>query len=282
MSDDIRAMTTELASDPASLIFLDLGEALRQRGLLGHALKVAMAGTARYPALADAHDLAARVQSDLGDGEAAFDSWMDALQQDPTHLGAHKGLGYLYFRAGDLPRALRHLQLARTRTDESGLDVAIARVEQMLASGSDDPEAVGPPANPFELDERDTDDASVPADHELFDGFEGSGDGLLLLDVRGLRLGGGLRDPEGRDVADNVAAHLAGVSREAARTARLLELGDWSSVTAECGNANLHLSPPSAGAILLARRDRSVPPGRLAVIAQRAGDAARRWIERTR
>lgn len=296
MSDSIRAMTAELVADPASLVFLDLGETLRRRGQFQAALRVAEAGMARYPELADAHDLAARIHSDLGDGEAAFDAWMDALQRDPSHLGAHKGLGFLYYRAGDLQRALRHLEMARARSDEPGLSRAIATVRATLAgevpeSGGD---AAAPAAQesaqprapvarkseglPFELEEEDDDD--IPREAELFEGFEGARDGLLLLDVNGLRLGGGLRDRDGRDVADAIAAHLSGVSREAARAARLLDLGNWQRLVAECGPGNLHLSAPSADTVLLAARDASVTAGRLAVIADRAATAARRWLER--
>ncbi|HET8634106.1 MAG TPA: hypothetical protein VFL88_08150 [Gemmatimonadales bacterium] len=304
MADDIRAMTAELATDPGSLVFLKLGEALRRRGQVEAALKIALAGAARYPSLADAHDLLARVQSDLGDGESAFDAWMNALQNDPAHLGAHKGLGFLYYRAGDLARALRHLDLAREQDDSPGLEQGIARVREALARqqarAAEPQQAAGPSGVPFSLDETDSTDEversassdDVPsrrvaepasrraAENDLFHGFDAARDGLLLLDQNGLRLGGGIRNADNRDVSDAVAAHLAGVSREAVRTARLLGLGGWQSVVAECGSGNLHLSAPSDDTVLLTTRDASVPAGRLAVIAERAGAAARRWLER--
>ena len=44
MSDDIRGMTAELAADPDSLVFLELGEALRRRGQPDAAFKVARTG----------------------------------------------------------------------------------------------------------------------------------------------------------------------------------------------------------------------------------------------
>ncbi len=284
MADEVRAMTAELASDPGSLIFLELGEALRRRGQAAAALKVAVAGVQRYPALADAHDLLARIHSDLGNGEAAFDAWMDALQSDPGHLGAHKGLGFLYFRADDLPRALRHLELAHEQHGSAGLDRAIERVRDAMAqkeAGASTPTVATQQASvPFSLEEDDSPTAGHVAEDELFKGFDGAQDGLLLLDQSGLRLGGGLRDVANHDVSDAVAAHLAGVQREAARTARLLGLGAWQSVVAECGSGNLHLSAPSDSTVLLLKRDASVPAGRLAVIAERAAAAARRWLER--
>ena len=299
MSDDVRALTAALAADPGSLVFLELGEVLRRRGQGAAALKVALAGAARYPALADARDLCARIHSDLGDGESAFDAWMEALQLDPTHLGAHKGLGFLYYRAGDLRRARRHLEIAVTRSDEPGLHAAIARVREAAAAepaaetaageaqaaGSDaagdaGTEPGGPAAEslPFSMDAEPG--ADLPPEAELFAGFEGAREGLLLLDQHGLRLGGGLRDRDGVDVADAVAAHLAGVSRESGRAARLLELGAWQSLAVECGDGNLHLSAPSPETVLLTVRDASVPAGRLAILADRAGQAARRWLER--
>ena len=283
MTDDIRAMSATLAADPANLVFLDLGESLRRRGQLEAALKVAMAGAARHPGLADARDLCARIHSDLGDGESAFDAWLEALQLDATHLGAHKGLGFLYYRAGDLPRALRHLELAAASAPEAGLDVAIARVRAALesepplvAGDGAAPDAHLEPSAPVPPSPA----AAVEGDSEVFVGFEAARDGLLLLDANGLRLGGGIRNRAGADVSDAVAAHLAGVSREASRAARLLALGTWRSLSVESTDGTLHLTAPTDTTVLLTVRDASVPAGRLALLAERAGEAARRWLER--
>ncbi len=308
MTDAVRHLTAELASDAASLAFLDLADLLRQRRQFDAALTVSANGLARYPELADAHALRARILADSGDGERAFDNWMNALQLDPTHLGAHKGLGFLYYRAGDLSRALRHLQAAVSNgASEPGIAAAIARVESALAAEAAPPEvaAAAPapaatestgvvgsqePARDATQPDRATnaaisplpfsiDAADVPSDDDLFRGLEGARDGLLLLDQHGMRLGGGVRNEDGADVADAVAAQLAGVSREAARAARLLGLGSWVSVTAECTRGNAHLVAPTATTILLTVRDASVPAGRLALLADRAAQVARRWLE---
>jgi len=92
-------------------------------------------------------------------------------------------------------------------------------------------------------------------------------------------LAGGLRAQSGHDVAEEVAAYLAGVSQEAERTARLLELGEWRWIMAEGERGHLHLSAPSTSALLLLARDKSVPSGRLAILAARAAEVARRWLE---
>ena len=106
MTDDIRTLTARVADDPSSLAFLDLGEALRRRGQLEAAYKVARGGLGRYPGLADAHDLLARILGDQGDLAGAFDAWAEALRLDPMRIGALKGIAFLYFRAGDIPAAL--------------------------------------------------------------------------------------------------------------------------------------------------------------------------------
>jgi predicted regulator of Ras-like GTPase activity (Roadblock/LC7/MglB family) len=292
MSDDVRALTAQLADDPASLAFLDLGELLRRRGQLDAALTVAVNGLSRYPELADAHALRARILAERGDGDGAFDGWMNTLQLDSAHQGAHRGLGFLYYRSGDLPRALRHLEFAAQHAPaDRGLESAIERVRAAAAEAANGAHeaAVRPPPpsaaptlghdTPFSLDTDDTAGGPAGLDADLFAGLEGARDGLLLLDQHGLRLGGAIRDDEGADVSDPVAAHLAGVSREAARAARLLGLGAWQSVAVECEDGNAHLVAPTADTVLLTVRDVSVPAGRLAIVAERAAQAARRWLE---
>jgi len=113
----------------------------------------------------------------------------------------------------------------------------------------------------------------------VFAGLEGAQEGLLLLDASGRVLGGALRDPGGHDVSEPVAAYLAGVSQEAGRSAKLLGLGTWTGLSAEGRQGHVHLAQPTRDALLLVVRDRSVPMGRLAIIAQRAAQAAHRWLE---
>ena len=133
--EDIRVLTSQLAADPSSLVFLPLGEALRRRGQLEAAEKIALAGLTRYPDLADAHDLLARVLGDQGDLERAFDEWDIALRLDAGHAGAHKGIGFLYYVAGDLPKALEHLESAHAADPGAeGVAAAVARVREALAT----------------------------------------------------------------------------------------------------------------------------------------------------
>ncbi len=262
MSDEVRALSAELARDPASLVFVQLGEALRLRGQLDAAAKVALAGLEQHPNLADGHDLYARILADAGDVERAADEWSIALAVEPRHAGAHKGLGFVNFQQGDLDAALDHLELALAADPvDQTIVQALQTVRQAAAQAAAAP-AAGPPPRPA-----------------VFAGLEGADHGLLLVDPQGRVLAGGLRTGAGQDVADEVAAYLAGVSQEAERTARLLELGEWRWIMAEGEHGHLHLSAPSASALLLLARDRGVPSGRLAILAARAAEVARRWLE---
>jgi predicted regulator of Ras-like GTPase activity (Roadblock/LC7/MglB family)/tetratricopeptide (TPR) repeat protein len=358
MSDDIQALTAQLASDPASLVFLELAEALRRRRQLDAAAKVARAGLSRYPDLADAHDLLGRILADRGEAAGAADAWAAALALDPAHVGANKGMAFLLYHSGDAAAALDYLRTAaRAAPDDAGLRAAIARVRAEVPGEPDAPparvtataaadahplaeagtdESVGerpatgaapaslPTAGPGHsaptagdvppeieaaaeliaaaITERSAgdgaeppgsdgaaatgsaasapDEPELPTERSIFAGLDGANEGLLLLDRNGMRLGGGLRSPDGEEVGDTVAAHLSGVSREAERAARLLGLGALESVAAESPDGNLYLLAPSEDTVLLTVRDRSVPVGRLALVADRAAKAARTWLER--
>lgn len=261
MPDDIRAMTAELARDPGSLVFIPLAEALRARGQLDAARKVLRAGLERYPDSTEAHDLQARVLVELQDFEGAESEWTAVLAVDNRHLGAHKGLGFLRYRKGDIDGALDHLELALSAdpTDQSTVQALrnVRAASQGLAAAEQAPAIA-------------------------FSGAEGQELGLLLVDPRGLVLGGSVKNPAGTDVGEAVAALLAGVSQEAERTTRMLGLGEWTSIVAEAADGNMFVTQPSKEAVLLLVRDRTVPPGRLAVMAEKATEHARIWLAEQR
>ena len=285
MADDIRALSAQLAQDPQSLVFLRLGEALRRRGQLDAALRVAMNGLERHPHLADAHDLYARILTDKHDYERAFDEWDMAVRIAPNHTGALKGLAFLYFKVGDLAQAEAHLETARkVEPDDPSIDQAIA----MMRRGVSPPAPTATAADSSTAASPTAASSTAPAppagaldEARVFSGLEGANEGLLLIDGAGRVLGGALRDRAGSDVTDAVAAYLAGVSQEAARTAKLLGLGAWNGLSAEGQHGNVHLAHPTPEALLLVVRERGMPLGRLAILAQRATIMARRWLEKT-
>jgi tetratricopeptide (TPR) repeat protein len=274
VTDDIKTLTTRLAEEPSSLAFLDLGEALRRRGQLDAAYKVARGGLSRYPSLAEAHDLLGRILGDQGDLAGAFDAWAEALRFDPMRIGALKGIAFLYFRAGDVPAALEHLRrAAEIDPDDPTIGQAIERVRS----------AVAPVAAPVEPSAQETPVAGAAA--ELPEAVSaptpnGHGEpGVMLVDSKGLRLNGTLLSPTHDDVGDRVAAELAGVSKEATRTSRLLGLGTWEAIAVESPEGNLYLLAPTPDTMLLTVRDVSLPMARLGLIAERAARNARAWLE---
>jgi len=260
VADDIRTLSSELARDPDSLVFLELGEVLRSRGQLYLAAKVAVTGLDRHPRLADAHDLYARILADMGHPEQAQEEWSLTLGLDPRHCGAHKGLGFLAYRWGDLDKALEHLEWALAADP---LDSSVVEALKMVRRSA---EAAAATAS----------EAGLPP---VFAGLEGAEHGLLLLDTRGRVLAGGMKSATGADVSNDVAAYVAGGAQEAERTSRILELGDWQWMVIEGSAGNLHISRPETEAALLVARDRSVPSGRLSILADRATRVAKAWIE---
>jgi tetratricopeptide (TPR) repeat protein len=262
--DDIRSLTARVAEEPSSLAFLELGEALRRRGQLEAAYKVARGGLARYPALADAHDLLARILGDQGDLAGAFDAWAEALRFDPMRIGALKGIGFLYFRAGDIPAAREHLRrAAEINPDDESIIQAIARVGETKAAAPTSPSTPPPALAPAQEEPKGTHDA-------------------MLVDNSGLQLEGTVRSPGNQDVGDRVAAELAGVSKEAARTSKLLGLGSWQAIAVETPAWNLYLVAPTPETVLLTVRESSLPMARLGLAAERAARESREWLGRHR
>ena len=262
MASDIQALTAELARDPASLVFLELGEALRRVGQIDAAARVVVNGVEQHPELIEGRDLYARVLVDAGEYGRAAQMWGSVLEMAPRHVGAHKGLGFLSYRSGDLNSALEHLELALAAdpTDESvirALHTVRHAAEELQSQADEEPLSEEPAASAFRSDEQ----------------------GMLLVDDRGRTLGGQLVDAGGQDVSQQVAAYLAGAAQEADRTARMLNLGPWRWIVAEGPHGNVYVTPPTDETLLLIMRDQSVPSGRLAMLAERAGDVARAWLE---
>lgn len=261
--DDIQALTTQLARDPASLVFLPLAEALRRREQFDAALTVASQGAARYPEMAGAWDLVARIQSDRGEGDLAFDAWTTVLRLAPDHIGACKGLAFLCYRSGDLARSLRYMQRAAELVPgDAALRATLERVRE--AAGARPVPGYAEPAP----------DPLVALDAET--------GRALLVDRQGRILAGGVQTERGADASEQVAAALGGITREADRATRLLGLGAWRRISIEGGPAHFEIRTPTVDAVLLVTRPRSVPAGRLALLADRAATAARRWLEELR
>jgi tetratricopeptide (TPR) repeat protein len=276
VTEDIRALSAQYAADPSSLVFLRLAEALRQRAQFDAALKVALAGLSRYPHLPDAHDLYARILTDRQDFATAFDEWDTVLRLAPNHVGAHKGIGFLYYRAGEPEHALYHLRLA-AQLDPA--DEGLRRAVERVGGGREVWDTSLPETPPERTEEARA--ATVTAG-DPFAGLEGARDRVLLVDADGLRLGGSLVGREGKNVSDEAAAVVAATTREAVRAVKLIELGEWDHLTIEGAEISACLLNPTPDTSLLAALDVGLPAGQLTLLAERAVKAARAWLERVR
>ena len=280
MADDIRSLTAALARDPASIAYAELAEALRRRNQPDEALRVALHGLSRHPQHADGHDVLARIYSDMGDLDRARLAWSKVLEIAPDHAGALKGVAFVRFRQGDVAAAAAALEqaLAADPTDE-----AARRALETVRHG---PPPAPPPAPPQPATAEAPPAAPPPAPAApearprpaVFNGFDRSTADILLLDERGLVLAGGLLSSSGADVGEVAAAGLAGVSGEATRTGEYLGLGTWRTIVAEAETANMVVAPVGEGALLLVRRDRSMPVGLALRFAERARGTASAWL----
>jgi tetratricopeptide (TPR) repeat protein len=288
--DDIRRWSDELARNPASMVFLPLGEALRTRGQAGVALRVAMRGLERHPYDADAHDLLARIYVDRGETEKALDEWDAAIRCTPGHAGALKGMGFVCFNQGRLVDAERYLAEASAASPEDdGLAQALRRVRDEIASATAEPEPIeeevhasngnGTPPSVVAIAEGDAPFESHDP-RQLFADLIGVADqAALLLDEDGLVLAGQYVVAGGQDVGAEVGAALSGISDEARRAMRHLPLGDWRTIIFETPAATVVMTPAPGDGLALVAAAPEVPSGLVRRALEAVSQRAKRWME---
>jgi predicted regulator of Ras-like GTPase activity (Roadblock/LC7/MglB family) len=278
MADEIRRLSEELARDPASPVYLELGEALRRGGELDLALKVALRGLERHPHDAESHDLLARIAVDRGELERAFDEWDMVRRIAPAHLGARKGMGYVLFKQGRFAEAETYLSEASDLdAEDDTVATALAMVRVRLTGG-------GARGTRGAQGARGGNDA--PLEHiehlehlRLFDEInEGGEHTALLLDATGLVMAGTYFTQDGRDVAQEVGAELSGVSDEARRAMRHLGLGDWASLTVETDAAVVAMAPMRDDALVLVAASKAMPLGLVHRVLDRCVARANDWL----
>jgi tetratricopeptide (TPR) repeat protein len=278
MSDEIRRLSDELARDPSSLVFLQLGEALRKGGQLALALKVATRGLERHAHNADAHDLLARICVDRNELEQAFDEWDMVLRLAPNHVGARKGMGYVLYKQGKLEEAEDHLSAAASgdRSDAS-ISTALRMVRRLLryarlaGNGASEP-------GPAELEaaQRRVEEEA----HFLFADILGDGEQTaLLLNSDGLVTAGAYVSATGEDVAQEVGAQLSGVRDDAQRTVRHLDLGAWKIVLYETDIAVVAIAPALDDSMVLVAASHAMPLGFVRRVLDRCVRRATMWLQ---
>jgi tetratricopeptide (TPR) repeat protein len=263
MSSDIQRWSDELARDPSSLVFLDLGEALRRDGQMDVALTIVRRGLERHPQNVDAHNLMARVAIDKRDLKRAAEEWQTVLRLAPDHVGALKGLGYICYQEGRLEDAERYLNHAATRG--GGASVAAALDSVRRSSGELSTATV---------------ETLAPSDPQwLFaDLLADAGQTALLLDENGYVLGGVYLDADGTDLAHEIGAQLTGISDEAVRATRHLGIGDWKSIVFETEVASVAMAPTDDDGLLVLAASRATPLGLVRRLLDQCATRARRWL----
>jgi tetratricopeptide (TPR) repeat protein len=272
MADDIRHWSEELAREPGSLVFLQLGEALRKQQQLDLAHRVAQRGLERHPHNADAHDLLARIAVDRGDFARAKHEWDAVLRLVPGHGGAMKGLAYLSFQQGKHEDAERYLSGAAS-TD--GPAVASALRTMRRASGSFAAVTANAVRNSggFQPHVAPTDPRRLFASLLVDEGQT-----ALLLDAHGLVLGGMYVDADGTDVSQDVGAQLSGISDEVRRSTKYLDVGEWRSITFETRGAVVAMAPSEDGGLLVVAASKVTPLGLLRRLLERCDARASAWL----
>ena len=306
MADEIRRLSDDLARDPSSLVFMPLADALRRAGQLDVALRVALRGLDRHPYLADAHDVLARIHADRGDLERAADEWEMALRLDPAHGQANLGLGFVDFRRGNLESAERRLSAVGPAEATPGVTAALGHVrgalsargmngasfdvpDGALADAIDSHVEVAPPPPASRMPTVARPGPAVPelpapdpsrAKQLFVSALDGADQHALLVDGDGLVLAGTYADGSGTDVADVIAAELAGVSGEAERAMRHLGLGAWTSLLVEADHAVVAMTPAPNASLLVVTASRQTPVGLVRLLLDRALTRARDWLAR--
>ncbi|HXT47815.1 MAG TPA: tetratricopeptide repeat protein [Gemmatimonadaceae bacterium] len=278
MSEEIRRLSEELARDPSSLVFMQLGEALRRAGQLDLGLKVAHRGLERHAHNADAHDLLARIRVDRGELQEAFDEWDMVLRLAPSHVGARKGMGYVLFKQGKLSEAEAHLSTAATQDrGDSSIATALRMVRRLLryahvaGNGHD-----APGHDDLIAAQRRVEEEA----RELFADILGEGEHTaLLLNADGLVAAGLYVTAEGEDVSQEVGAALTGVRDEALRAVRHLDLGAWRAVVYETDLATVALAPALDESMVLVAASHTVPLGFVRRVLDRCVQRATTWLE---
>jgi predicted regulator of Ras-like GTPase activity (Roadblock/LC7/MglB family) len=283
MADDVRRWSDELARDPASLVFLPLGETLRRQGQLDLALKIAMRGLERHSHNTDAHDLLARIAVDRGELQRAFDEWDMVLRLTPGHLGALKGMAFVRFQQGNTAEAEQYLQRAAEQGGDAEVAAALANLRGTRDGGGGTRDAGRGMRNAgTENGARPASRVPNPAEALFADILGEHEQTALLLDDQGLVLAGIYIGDDGRDVAAEVGAELSGVTDSARRATKHLDIGEWRAIVLETEVAVVTMAPSAGDGLLVVAASKATPLGLVRRVLDRCLDRAREWLEGSR
>ncbi len=99
------------------------------------------------------------------------------------------------------------------------------------------------------------------------------------MDIHGAVLEGGLRIRQAEVPGERIAPALAGLSRDAERTTRLLGLGPWHRISLAGGPGRLEIRSPTIDSLLVVIPPDDIPDPSLAGEADRLAASMRHWLE---
>jgi Tetratricopeptide repeat len=149
-SERIETLRRELAANPASRQFYQLGELLRRDGRAGEAIEVLRRGLASSPRYVAAWVSLGRAELDANDGKQAAEALREAIALDPANPVAWRLLGEARMAVGHTEGALSAFERALDLAP--GDDVLQAVVEDLRATtaATAESEAANEPLAPAE------------------------------------------------------------------------------------------------------------------------------------
>ena len=242
-ADEIRRWSNELATDPQSLAFADLAEALRQQGDLETAERLATRGLERHPTNGPALNVLARIAEARGDLNAAAAFWERSRLYNPTPTaGAANG-------SVPSPRINGNGNGNGNGHGHGHGYAATPAAGSVRLTGASYPTASYAAVPAFSATI-----ALPPTRPEVVRSLVADADGLLLA------------SPQPSDdmaVLEAMAAAVAGVGDDAARAMKHLNLGNWHALVLETGGDSLAIAPAPAGSLTVLSVAPHVPIGRV-------------------
>lgn len=232
-ADEIRRWSNELATDPQSLAFADLAEALRQQGDLETAERLATRGLERHPTNGPALNVLARIAEARGDLNAAAGFWERSRLYNPTPTAGAAN--------GSVPSPRTNGNGNGNAATPAAGSVRLTGASYLTASYAAVPAFSATIALP----------STRP---EVVRSLVADADGLLLA------------SPQPSDdmaVLEAMAAAVAGVGDDAARAMKHLNLGNWHALVLETGGDSLAIAPAPAGSLTVLSVAPHVPIGRV-------------------
>jgi len=198
--------------------------------------------------------------------------WSDELAREPSSL-VFLRLGEALRRQGELALALkialRGLERHPNHVDAHALVARITADRGAILRVGAPAEAVRDAPLPVSPDPR----SATGSPFSTSDGAQ-----ALLVDAQGHVLAGVYRDAEGNDIGQELAAQLSGISDEALRATRHLDLGGWRSIIIETDCAVIAMAPIGESAVTVVTASRSMPLGMLRRVLSRCTDRAAEWV----